>query len=117
MSDSPEESFVSQLIGLIKQQNEAASEQRGAQLTAINNGFGELRIEIRMGIRYAALMGIVTIAAVVVLAGGTVWLKTASLEVSAHADSVPVVPPPTPPLGPVGAHDQVNPNVSVLTPE
>lgn len=98
MSDS--DPLVGQLIGLIKDQNKTASQQRDAQLAAINAGFADLRSELHTAIRYAALMGIVTIMAVVVLAGGSIYLKSGygELNTGSHVD---VVDPP-PSHGPVG---------------
>lgn len=97
MNESSEDaSLVSQLIGLIKDQNVTASQQRDAQLLAINAGFSDLRGEIHGAVRYAAIMGVVTIMAVVVLAGGSIYLKSGKSELNtgSHVDVLP------PPLGP-----------------
>ena len=97
MNESSEDALlVSQLIGLIKDQNAIASQQRDAQLLAINAGFSDLRGEIHGAVRYAAIMGVVTIMAVVVLAGGSIYLKSGKSELNtgSHVDVLP------PPLGP-----------------
>lgn len=97
MNESSEDvPLVSQLIGLIKDQNAIASQQRDAQLLAINAGFSDLRGEIHGAVRYAAIMGVVTIMAVVVLAGGSIYLKSGKSELNtgSHVDVLP------PPLGP-----------------
>lgn len=98
MSDS--DPLVGQLIGLIKDQNKTASQQRDAQLIAINAGFADLRNEIHTAIRYAALMGIVTLMAVVVLAGGSIYLKSGYGEVNTGSHVDVVSPPPA--TGPMG---------------
>jgi hypothetical protein len=92
MNESPEDtSLVSQLIGLIKDQNAVASQQRDAQLLAITAGFSDIRGEIHGAVRYAAIMGVVTIMAVVVLAGGSIYLKTGKSELNtgSHIDVLP----------------------------
>lgn len=102
MNESSEDApLVSQLIGLIKDQNAIASQQRDAQLIAINAGFSDLRGEIHGAVRYAAIMGVVTIMAVVVLAGGSIYLKSGGSELNtgSHVDTVP------PPLGPMEGGD------------